>query len=125
MNAPSLDQRLLEIASRSDQCALLSKVLLITREMHHAAVAGDWDVVTEHEATRRDWIQACFEEPVVPEHAHLFSEALAVMLHLNEEVMAKLQDARAAASAKHAGQVHVRKSVGHYLDVSNETNTDL
>ena len=125
MNAPSLDQRLLEIASRSDQCALLSKVLLITREMHHAAVAGDWDVVTEHEATRRDWIQTCFEEPVAPEHAQLFSEALAVMLHLNEEVMAKLQDAREAASAKHAGQVHARKSVGHYLDVSNETNTDL
>ena len=47
------------------------------------------------------------------------------MLHLNEEVMAKLQDAREAASAKHAGQVHARKSVGHYLDVSNETNTDL
>lgn len=117
MNAPCLDQRLLEIATRSDQCALLSKALLTTREMHHAAVAGDWDVVSEHEATRRDWIQACFEEPVVPEHAHLFSEALAVILHLNEEVMATLQDAREAASAKHAGQVHARKSVFHYLDV--------
>ena len=124
MNALSLDQRLLEIGSRSDQCALLSKALLITREMHHAAVAGDWEVVTEHEATRRDWIQACFEEPVAPEHAQLFSEALAAMLHMNEELVALVQKAKEQVSLNHNTDQRGIKAVSHYLDVSAELAGD-
>ena len=120
MNAPSLDQRLLEIASRSDQCALLSKVLLITREMHHAAVAGDWDVVTEHEATRRDWIHACFESPL---HLsmHSFSQRRSLSCCISTRRSWQDFKTRAKPHRKHAGQVHARKSVGHYLDTEADS----
>lgn len=95
----------------------LASVLSMTREMVDLANAGEWDDVATLERSRRDDLQQCFASPVSPEHGELVAEALAVMLHLNEELMAKLSGARDAVLEQGAQQARRRSALSHYQDV--------
>ncbi len=105
------------LIERRGQCTLLANVLLMTQNMLNAAREGNWDAVAVMETDRRDILHDCFETPVPPEHSELFSEALAAMLHLNEELIAEVESAKADVAAQQLGQVRTRKGIGHYLDV--------
>ena len=105
------------LIERRGQCTLLANVLLLTQNMLRTAEAGDWDAVTDMEADRRSLLKDCFSDAVLPEHSEIFAEALAAMLHLNEELMAALEKAKADAAERQISQIQTRKGIGHYLDV--------
>ena len=42
------------------------------------------------------------------------------MLHMNEELMQLLQNAREAAAVQNSDQMRTQKSIKHYLDIDSE-----
>lgn len=97
----------------------LAGVLTMTREMVELAGRGDWDSVAELERVRRDDLQQCFLDPLSADQGELVAEALAVMLHLNEELMALLAGARDAVLEQGARQVRTRSALGEYDQVKH------
>jgi hypothetical protein len=98
-------------------CQRLAGVLTMTRDMLDSAEGGDWERVAELERRRRDDLSRCFSEPPSPEHGELVAEALAVILHLNEELMTRLRDARESVLQQGVAQVRTRAAIGRYQDV--------
>lgn len=76
------------------QTRLLATVVNTTRNMLSLADDSQWDAVADLELLRREDLRQCFEIPVNGDQSELVSEALAVLLHLNEELTAKLSQAR-------------------------------
>ena len=105
------------LVERQGQCVLLANVLTMTQFMLERARKEEWDTVADLEGERRELLNECFATAVAPEHSEIFSEALAAMLHLNEELVSLLDSAKAEAAAKHAGQVATHRQLNQYLDV--------
>ena len=103
--------------NRNSPASQLAQVLLITEEMLAFAQKDSWDVVTELEEQRREALAVCFSSPVPSSQAEVFSEALAAMLHMNEEMIGLLEAAKEHVAIKRSDQRHVKRSVSHYLDV--------
>ena len=112
----SVEQNL-ERGAENGQCRLLAEVLTATRRMLQHAGAGEWDTVAELERGRREQLERCFAEPFAPRHGELVSEALAVMLHLNEELMSHLAAARNAVLEQGVRQARTRGALGSYQEV--------
>jgi len=107
--------------SKLSQYRRLARVLTVTREMVALAEAGDWDAVAGREQDRRDDLARCFTEAVAPDHAELVAEALAAILHLNEELMASLSKARDAVLQQGVAQVRTRSAIGQYELVKSQS----
>ena len=112
------------LLARKGQCALMANILMRTHRMLEAARAGDWDVVTVSEKKRSQLLRDCFVTPIDPANSELFSEALAAMLHMNEELVALVQKAKEQVSLNHNTDQRGIKAVSHYLDVSAELAGD-
>ena len=80
---------------------------------------GDWDTVTLMERQRREDLTACFAEVASPEHGELVAEALAAILHLNEELMAALRAARDEVLRQGVDQARKRSAIGQYQGVKH------
>ena len=78
------------------QCQRLASVLTLTKQMLVHADNGEWEQVAEQELGRRDDLAACFSDMSPSADAELIAEAMAALLHLNEELMSKLKVARLA-----------------------------
>jgi hypothetical protein len=76
------------------QTRLLATVIKTTRNMLALAEQEAWDAVADLEVLRREDLKRCFEIPVQDDKGELVAEALAVLLHLNEELMGHLKTAR-------------------------------
>ena len=114
----AVTERCLEaLLARRGQCALMANVLTRTSRMLDAARSGDWTLVAAMENKRSQLVKQCFSEPVSPENSEIFSEALAIMLHMNEELVALLNAAKANASVKHGDDRKKHQAVAHYLDI--------
>jgi len=109
------------LAMAPGQCRRLADVLTQTRSMVEHAEAGDWDRVAELERARRDELQQCFARPVAPEHGEIVAEALAVMLHLNEELMGLLATARDTVLEQGVDQSRKRSAIGSYQAVQHSS----
>ena len=48
-----------------------------------------------------------------------FFEALAIMLHMNEELVALLNEAKQDAAVRHTDDKHSHEAIGHYLDTKS------
>ena len=103
---------------------LLAAVIGITSDMLASARANEWASVTADEVRRRTMLEQCFAEPVKPEYSEVFAEALAVLLHMNEELTELLTFAkgdllkRLKPTSANAGSSQTSsRSIGHYLDV--------
>ena len=118
MNAfARIDAELIErLWHQSGQCFELAHVLLATDEMLKAAQNGNWDRVSELESSRRNRLGRCLAKPVLAANSQIFSEALAIMLHMNEELVALLEAAKANAVVRHKGDRGAHEAIGHYLD---------
>ena len=116
MGSAITERCLQALLSRHGQGALLANVLTRTSRMLVAAQSGDWALVTAMENKRSQLIKQCFSEPVSEENNALFSEALAIMLHMNEELVALLEAAKANAAVRHKGDKGVHEAIAHYLD---------
>ncbi len=99
------------------QCRRLAQVLQMTREMLAKAEAGDWESVTEMELERRDDLARCFAEPIPLGDSELIAEALATLLHLNEELMSRLKTARTAVLEKSVQATNNRQAINSYESV--------
>jgi len=108
------------LADQSGQCLDMASVLLATDEMLKAAQGGHWDRVSELEATRRKRLERCFAQPIMPENSELFSEALAVMLHVNEELVSVVQQVRDQVSVSRNRHAKKKDALRHYLDTSSD-----
>ena len=97
----------------------LANILVLTDEMLEPARTDHWDDVTAMEERRRQALSECFSDPIPEEHADLFTEALAAMLHMNEELIALLENAKAEVAIKRTDQARTSKSLGHYLDIES------
>jgi ABC-type histidine transport system ATPase subunit len=109
----------LDAGHSTGQCRRLADVLTATRTMLECASAGDWDQVAELERARREELELCFAEPVAAQHSELVSEALAVMLHLNEELMNLLATARDTVLEQGVQQARTRTALGSYQDIQH------
>lgn len=96
---------------------MLANILLLTEKMLEEARRDAWDTVTELEEERRGALNACFSEPIPLNQEDLFSQALAAMLHMNEEMIGLLEAAKENVAIKRTDQKHVNRSLGHYLDI--------
>ena len=99
------------------QASLLADVVLITEEMLSCAYDDDWDSVTRLEQKRRDTLAICFAGSIPVNQEELFSQALAAMLHMNEEMIGLLESAKQNVAIKRTDQKRTKRSLGHYLDV--------
>ena len=114
----AVTERCLEaLLARRGQCALMANVLTRTSRTLDAARSGDWTLVAAMENKRSQLMKQCFSEPVSAENSEIFSEALAIMLHMNEELVALLNAAKANASVKHGDDRKKHQAVAHYLDI--------
>ena len=95
----------------------LAKVLLMTENMLAHAREDSWEAVTDLEEHRREVLAACFASPIPPSQSEIFSEALAAMLHMNEEMIGLLEAAKENVAIKRTDQSHKKRSLGHYLDI--------
>ena len=120
MNSMVTEATLEALLARGSQCGLLANVLTRTQRMLLSAHASQWDVVAAGEAKRKKLLHECFATPVAEQNSELFAEALAVMLHMNEELMQLLQNAREAAAVQNSDQMRTQKSIKHYLDIDSE-----
>ena len=113
----AVTERCLEaLLARQGQCALMANILTRTSRMLDVARSGDWTLVAAMENKRGQLVKQCFSEPVSAENSEIFSEALAIMLHMNEELVALLNAAKTNASVKHGNDRKKHQAVAHYLD---------
>jgi hypothetical protein len=100
-----------------NQARVLASVVLLTEKMLCSAREDAWEAVTKYEEERRDALALCFSTPVPVDQSALFSEALAAMLHMNEEMIGLLEAAKENVAIKRTDQRHKKRSLGHYLDI--------
>ena len=105
------------VADPAGAASGLAKVLLMTENMLSLARDDSWDAVTVLEEQRREALATCFASPIPPSQSEVFSEALAAMLHMNEEMIGLLEAARENVAIKRTDQSHKKRSLGHYLDI--------
>ena len=112
----AVTERCLEaLLARRGQCALMANILTRTSRMLDVARSGDWTLVAAMEKQARSAGEAVFLRAVVQKNSEIFSEALAIMLHMNEELVALL-NAKTNASVKHGNDRKKHQAVAHYLD---------
>lgn len=102
------------MSDQAQQCRRLAHVLTLTKKMLAHAESGEWEQVTELELERRDDLAACFSDAVVAADSVLIAEAIAALLHLNEELMAKLKVARDEVMAQGIEYSRKQNAVGSY-----------
>ena len=102
------------VASQVAQCQRLARVLTMTQQMLAHAEAGEWEQVTDLERERREDLSACFAQSVSLADSALIAEALAALLNLNEELMARLQLAKSEVMQSSVQFSRNRSAVGSY-----------
>ena len=105
------------IFDKLEQCRRLAHVLGLTKTMLTHAGNGEWEQVAEMELLRRDDLMLCFSQSTPPGDTVLVAEAMATLLHLNEELMAKLKVARSAVMAQGLEFAKNRTAVSSYQAV--------
>tara|TARA_B100000035_G_C21022472_1_gene564654 strand:- start:1407 stop:1751 length:345 start_codon:yes stop_codon:yes gene_type:complete len=100
------------------QTRLLATVIKTTRNMVGLADQQAWDAVADLEMLRREDLKRCFEMPLQEDKGELVAEALAVLLHLNEELASKLLRAREQAREASRGTAKGRDAVSEYREMN-------
>lgn len=100
------------------QCRRLVEVLEVTKTMVEHAQRGNWTEVGKLELQRRDELNECFAYKIADEDSYLMSEALATVLHMNEELMSIVAAARRELIQKQSENVQAKAGLNDYLDVS-------
>jgi hypothetical protein len=103
----------------SDSASTLASILLMTQEMLELARGEDWSKVTNLEEERRNLLGICFANPIPDAQSQLFSEALAAMLQMNEEMIGLLEAAKADVAIKRTNQKYKKNSLTHYLEIKD------
>ena len=105
------------MSDQAQQCRRLAHVLTLTKKMLSHADEGEWEQVTQLELERRDDLSACFSDARTVADSVLIAEAIAALLHLNEELMAKLKVARNVVMEQGVEYSKNRSAVGSYQKI--------
>lgn len=108
------------LSDQAQQCRRLAHVLTLTKQMLTHADKGEWESVTELELKRRDDLSTCFAESASIADSVLIAEAIAALLHLNEELMAKLKTARDVVMEQGIEYSRNLSAVGNYQAIEVE-----
>ena len=100
------------------QTRLLATVIKTTRNMLVLADQEAWDAVADLEVLRREDLKRCFEIPVQEDKCELVAEALAVLLHLNEELASRLLSAREQTREASRDTAKGRDAVSEYREMN-------
>lgn len=119
MNMLSKAANINRAQSAASQRTLIRLALEKTQMMLDVARSGNWDDIEALEKERRLVLEQCFEVAVLPDNAEVFSEALAVMLHMNEELVSLLEHAKAEAALRYSTHQKSQTAIKHYLDVES------
>ena len=87
--------------------------------MLHNAREGNWSAVSDRELLRRDVLKRCFDSAVTANDSEVIAEALAVILHLNEELVSLLQCARQGSLEASRANMKLRGAVDSYHELLN------
>lgn len=107
------------LSTQAGQCRRMAHVLTLTKQMLSLAEDDQWDRVADIELLRRDDLRACFSDTVPVADAELMAEAMAALLSLNEELMAKLRVARSEVLALGRERMHKRSAVDSYQEIGS------
>ena len=99
------------------QTRLLASVIKTTRNMLALADKQAWDAVADLEVLRREDLKRCFEMPLREDKGELIAEALAVLLHLNEELASRLLVARDESQTATQSVAKNRDAVCEYREM--------
>jgi hypothetical protein len=102
-------------SARGRQCKKLADVLSMTGDMLAAAREGNWELVADMETERRGKMGDCFDFQFAEDSSGLIAEAIAAILHLNDELMTLLQASRKEVMEQSQQVVRAREAVGSYL----------
>lgn len=106
-----------QIEDKVSQLQLLAESIQLTRDMLHNAREGNWSAVSDRELLRRDVLKRCFDSAVTADDSEVIAEALAVILHLNEELVSLLQRARQASLDASRVSMKRRGAVDSYQEL--------
>jgi hypothetical protein len=125
-NKTMMSGEILHDGSQSEQLTLpqtrlLADVIKQTREMLVSARCEDWNTVAEMEMVRRETLRHCFESPMLEQGNELVAEALAVILHLNEELVSELAAARGQTLEASLNNKKCLAAVSEYHNVGEDT----
>lgn len=95
----------------------LARALELTEKMLGHAQRDEWEQVILVEQERRDHLNAFFALPIPRGEEDLVAEAMAALLHLNEELMSKLRKARSQAMSQGRELSGRRQAVNSYRAV--------
>lgn len=98
-------------------CQRLAYVLGLTKDMLEHADAGEWGKVADIEQQRREDLVACFADARPSGEPELVAQAMAALLHLNEELMLMLKDARQEVMAQGEAFARNRSATQSYQAV--------
>ncbi|MEC8158134.1 MAG: flagellar protein FliT [Pseudomonadota bacterium] len=97
----------------------IATAIRLSEQMLCHAKSSHWELIDVLEDERRKVLRAIFGTPIPAAYSEIVSEAIAIMIHLNEEVMELVNDAKAAAAVNHSRVKSEHGAVGHYLDVDS------
>lgn len=100
----------------------LAATILLTEKMLASAKSGDWGQVAETERCRRALLDDCFKVNVADAESNVIAEAIAVLLHLNEELVSLIQAAKKVLASDCRADSLALASVDHYLAVQEGAN---
>ncbi|MES2626580.1 MAG: hypothetical protein V4628_14945 [Pseudomonadota bacterium] len=91
----------------------LARLITLSEEMLEHAKAGTWSAVEEMEVIRRVELEECFamqhEQPSL-----LIAQALATLIHINEQIVMMVRQARDQVSRDHAREVGMLQGIQAY-----------
>lgn len=108
-----------EIEEKVSQLRLLAESIQLTRDMLDKARHGNWSAVSDKELLRRDILRRCFDSAVTENDSEVIAEALAVILHLNEELVNLLQHARQTSLEESRVTIKRKGAVDSYQETLN------
>ena len=72
----------------------LEQLLALSREMGELAAKGEWEMVVEREAVRREALEAFFAAPIPAEQAPAVAEGIREIMALDEQLVVVCQRAQ-------------------------------
>lgn len=95
----------------------LARLLRYSEEMLVCAQLGDWETVEAMERERRPELEDCFARALDSSDSAVIMEAVATLMHLNEQLVKLVRQAREAVVARQGSLKRGRSAAGIYRRV--------
>ncbi len=105
------------VIAQAKHCEKLAYILGLTTEMLALADRGEWEKVASMEQDRREDLLECFSQSRPEGDTELVAQAMATLLHLNEELRGKLRAGRSEIMAQGEALSHGRAAHQSYQAV--------